>query len=113
MVALGGGPFSLVDGELTQTVLAGIGIALDDNPGRGVGYTEVEDFAGRDEVVEGLHHFRDAGMHVPVVDVELGKEDEGQQCRPKIARGLEGRSKRYQVDIGGLELLQTGFDGDV
>ena len=52
--------------------MAGVSVAFDHNPGRRVGYTEVEDFARGDEVVEGLHYFVDACVHVPPVDVELG-----------------------------------------
>ena len=51
--------------------MAGVSVAFDHNPGRRVGYTEVENFARGDEVVEGLHYFVDACMHVPPVDVEL------------------------------------------
>ena len=31
-------------------------------------------------MVEGLHHFGDVGVHVPIVDVELDEDEEGQQC---------------------------------
>ena len=30
-------------------------------------------------MVEELHHFGDAGVHVPVVNVELEEEDKGQR----------------------------------
>lgn len=65
----------MVYAELAQAVLTGIGVAFGDNPGGGIRYAKVEDFARGDKVVEGLHHFGDAGVHVPVVDVELKKED--------------------------------------
>ena len=67
----------MVDGELTQAVLTGVGVAFDNNPGGCVGNTKVEDFAGGDEVVEGLHYFGDAGLHVPIVNVELVEEVKG------------------------------------
>lgn len=40
-VALGRGPFALVDGELTQTVLAGVSVTFGNDPGRGIGYTKI------------------------------------------------------------------------
>ena len=78
--ALGGGPFALIDGELTQTVLAGVGVTLDDELGMRIRYTEVENFASGEEVVEGLHYFGDARVHVPPVHVELEKEENDQLC---------------------------------
>ena len=54
-------------------MLAGVRVAFDDDPGGRVGNAEVEHLVVGDEVVEGLHYFGDAGCHVPVVDVELGK----------------------------------------
>ncbi len=71
-VALCGGPFALVDGERAEAVVAGVVVGFDNEPGRGVGDAEVEDSAGLDEVIEGLHELFDAGGHVPEVDVELG-----------------------------------------
>ena len=79
----------MVYAELAQAVLTGVGIAFCDDPGRGVRYAEVEDLARGDEVVEGLHHFGDAGVHVPVVDVELGMEDKGQRYSSTRTRGEE------------------------
>lgn len=67
----------MVYAELAQAVLTGVGVTFHDKPGRGIGYAEVEDFARGDEVVEGLHHFGDAGVHVPVVNVELEEEEKG------------------------------------
>lgn len=67
----------MVDGELTQAVLAGVGVTFGDNPSGGIGYAEVDDFARRDEVVEGLHYFRDAGVHVPEMNVELRENGKG------------------------------------
>ena len=69
----------MVYAELAQAVLTGVGIAFCDNPGGSVGYAEVEDFATGDKVIEGLHYFGDAGVHVPVVYVELGGEDKAQR----------------------------------
>ena len=63
--------------ELAQAVLTGVGVAFRDNPGGSIRYAEVKDFARGYEVVKGLHHFGDAGVHVPVVDVELKEEVKG------------------------------------
>lgn len=42
----------MVYAELAQAVLTGVGIAFCDNPGWGVRYTKVEDFATGDEMIE-------------------------------------------------------------
>ena len=61
-------------------------------------------------MVEGLHYFGDAGVHVPPVNVELEKECKGQQGSALVDKVSENEGvRRYQVDIGGLQLLQTGF----
>ena len=69
-------------------MLAGVFVCFADDPGRGVGDAEVEDFSGRDDVVEGVHDFGDGGGVVPPVDVE-------------------------EVDVARLEFLQGSFERDV
>lgn len=86
-IALGGAPAALIDAELRECVVARVLVCFGDDPGRGVADAEVEDFAGGDHVVEGLHEFGDGGGEVPPVDVE-------------------------DVDVGGLEFLQAGFERD-
>ncbi len=78
----------MVDGEAAQAVGACVLVGFGDDPGGEVGCAEVEDAAGGDLVVEGLHEFGDGGGPVPPVDVE-------------------------EVDVGCLELFQTGFHGSV
>lgn len=103
----------MVYAELAQAVLTGVGVAFRDNPGGGIRYTEVEDLARGDKVVEGLHHFGDAGVHVPVVDVELEKEDTVSDTPADCKKNERKEPRDYQVDVGGLQFLQTGFHGDV
>ena len=86
-VSESGVPSTLVYGERTETVGPSVVVGLDDNPGGGVGDTEVQDLAGGDEVVEAVHDFFHGGGEVPPVDVE-------------------------EVDVIGLELLETALDGD-
>lgn len=62
---------ALVDGERAQAVLACVGVAFDNEPGRRVTYAQVENFALRHEVVEGLHQLGDGCGVVVYVDVIL------------------------------------------
>ena len=68
-------------------MVARILVGFRHDPGGRVGDTEVEDFAGGDEIVEAEHDFFDRGRVVPPVDVE-------------------------DVDVAGLEFLETGLDAD-
>lgn len=70
-VALRGGPFALVDGKGAKAVVARVLVGFDDEPGRGVGDAEVEDLAGLDKVVEGLHELFNTSCHIPVVNIKL------------------------------------------
>jgi hypothetical protein len=47
-----GAPLSLVDRELTETVIAGILIRFGDNPSWIIGDTRVKDFAGSNHIIE-------------------------------------------------------------
>jgi hypothetical protein len=49
---------------------------------------QIQDFALHDEIVQAIHHFLDPGRPVPPVEVQ-------------------------NVDVGGAQLLQAGFDADV
>ena len=60
-------------------MLAGVGVTFGDKPGRRVRYAEVQYFARGDEVVEGLHYFGDARMHIPKMNIELRGEDHDQR----------------------------------
>ena len=50
-VALRHGPFALVDDERGLAVVASVGVACRDDPGRSVGHAQVEDLALLDEGV--------------------------------------------------------------
>lgn len=52
-------------------MLTSVAVGFDDHPGGCVTYTQVEDLAGGDEVIEALHEFWDGGCEVPPVDEEL------------------------------------------
>ena len=69
-VADGGGPKALVDDELAEAVIAGVFVCFADDPGWGVGDAEIENLAGTDDVVEGLHEFGDGDGEIPPVHVE-------------------------------------------
>lgn len=86
-VSESGVPSSLVHRERTEAVGPSVIVGLDDNPGRGVGDTEVENLARCDEVVESMHDFFHGGGEVPPVQVE-------------------------EVDVVSLEFLETSLDGD-
>lgn len=62
---------TLVNGELTQAIRAGIGISLRNNPSRRITDTKIEDLPLGDQCVEGLHQFRDIGRKVPAMNVIL------------------------------------------
>lgn len=86
-VSVGSIPLTLIDGEGAQALLAGVCVGFDDDPGGRVRDTEVEDLACKDELVQALHDFLDAGGEVPPVHVE-------------------------EVDVVCSELLQAGLDGN-
>lgn len=50
---------SLVDDELSQSMISGVLTTFRDDPSRRVGDTEVEDLSSLDEVVERLHDLLD------------------------------------------------------
>ena len=80
----------MVDDELAQALLAGVFVCFGDDPGGGVADTEVEDFSGGDDVVEGVHEFGDGGGEVPPVDVEDVDEVGLQFLQAGVERVAEG-----------------------
>ncbi|KAE8370573.1 hypothetical protein BDV27DRAFT_151833 [Aspergillus caelatus] len=62
---------ALVDGELTEAVLTGVGIESNDRSGRGVTDIRAECFLLMDERAERLHQFRDTGGVVPAMSETL------------------------------------------
>ena len=65
-------PEALVDDEGAQAVGARVFVGFADHPGRGVADAEVEDGAGGDEVVQGVHELGDGGCVVPPAAVGDG-----------------------------------------
>ena len=78
---------ALIDAELRETLLPRVFVRPADDPGGRVADAEVEDFARRDHVVEGVHKFGDRSGEVPPVYVE-------------------------QIDVAGPQLLQTRLQRD-
>ena len=100
-VAVGGRPPALVDDELAEPLLAGVFICFGDDPGGGVADTEIEDFAGGDDVVEGVHELGNRGCEIPPVHVEHIDEVGLQFLQARV----EGVAEGFLVvaDVVGLD----------
>ena len=79
-------PSSLVDGEDGLAVLPRISVASSDDPRRRIRDPEVEDLAGLDDRVQGVHDFGDGGRPVPPVEVE-DVDVLGPQLLERVAEG--------------------------
>lgn len=69
-VSASSAPATLIDAELTKTVVPGVLVGLGNNPGRRVRYSQVQNLALGDEGVQTLHELRDGAAEIPPVNVE-------------------------------------------
>ena len=96
-------PLSLVHGKGSQTVRPRVLVRLNHHPRRCVRDAQVEYFSDGDEVVEGVHHLRDGGGEVPVVQVEevdVGGLQAGEGVGGALAEGFERVADGVGADGG-------------
>lgn len=66
-------------------------VCLSDDPRWSVGYSEIQYLALNHEIVEALHHFRNAGTEVPPVDLSSTNNSVHLYCKQKAYAMLASR----------------------